>query len=72
MQYLGKGTQLAVEGQLRQDRWEQDEQKRSRVKINARVVQLLGGRDNDAPARQKEEPHDAGFPDDFVDDDIPF
>jgi single-strand DNA-binding protein len=41
--YLVKGKQIAVEGELRQDRWEQDGQKRSKVKIAASNVQLLGG-----------------------------
>jgi single-strand DNA-binding protein len=41
--YLVKGKQIAVEGELRQDRWEQDGQKRSKVKIAANNVQLLGG-----------------------------
>ena len=42
-QYLTKGKQIAVDGELRQDRWEQDGQSRSRVIINANNVQLLGG-----------------------------
>lgn len=42
-QYMIKGKQVAVEGELRQDRWEQDGQSRSKVIINAQNVQLLGG-----------------------------
>jgi len=42
-QYLQKGTRIAVTGELRQDRWEQDGQQRSRVFINATNIQLLGG-----------------------------
>ncbi len=42
-QYLIKGKQIAVEGELRQDRWEQDGQKRTRVYVFANNVQLLGG-----------------------------
>ena len=41
--YLKKGQQVGIQGQLRQDRWEQDGQKRSRVVIDADNVQLLGG-----------------------------
>jgi single-strand DNA-binding protein len=41
-QYLVKGKQVAVEGELRQDRWEQDGQNRSKVLIAASNVQLLG------------------------------
>ncbi len=43
-QYLTKGQQVAVEGTLAQDRWEQDGQKRSKVKILANNIQLLGSR----------------------------
>lgn len=42
--YLTKGKQIAVEGSLRQDRWQQDGQNKSRVVIVADNVQLLGGR----------------------------
>ncbi|HOX17973.1 MAG TPA: single-stranded DNA-binding protein [Spirochaetales bacterium] len=45
--YLVKGKQVAVNGELRQDRWEQDGQKRSKVKIVANNVQLLGGGQRD-------------------------
>jgi len=41
-QYLQKGTKIAVTGELRQDRWEQDGQSRSRVFIHANNIQLLG------------------------------
>jgi single-strand DNA-binding protein len=41
--YLVKGKQIAVEGELKQDRWEQDGQARSKVVITAGNVQLLGG-----------------------------
>jgi single-strand DNA-binding protein len=42
-QYLIKGKQVAVEGELHQNRWEQDGQSRSKIEINANNVQLLGG-----------------------------
>lgn len=42
-QYLTKGKQVAIEGELRQNRWEQDGQARSKVEIFANNVQLLGG-----------------------------
>jgi len=47
-QYLTKGTQLAVQGQLRQDRWEQDGAKRSKVIIEATNIQLLSSRSDRA------------------------
>jgi single-strand DNA-binding protein len=42
-QYLVKGKQVAIDGELRQDRWEQDGQNRSKIEIIANNVQLLGG-----------------------------
>ena len=42
--YLTKGKQIAVEGYLKQDRWEKDGQKFSKVTVVANTVQLLGGR----------------------------
>ncbi|MGP1431329.1 MAG: single-stranded DNA-binding protein [Treponema sp.] len=41
-QYLIKGKQVAIEGELRQNRWEQDGQSRSKVEIVANNIQLLG------------------------------
>lgn len=42
-QYLVKGKQVGIDGELRQNRWEQDGQSRSKVEIAAFNVQLLGG-----------------------------
>ena len=42
-QYLLKGKTVGVEGELRQDRWQQDGQNRSKVEIVANNIQLLGG-----------------------------
>ena len=42
-QYLTKGKSVGVEGELRQDRWQQDGQNRSKVEIVADNIQLLGG-----------------------------
>lgn len=75
--YLGKGKQICINGRLRQDRWESNGQKNSRVVIVAETVQLLGGRDNGAgsggnyqqPAQQQAPAYNNGgdFP-----EDIPF
>ncbi len=43
--FLTKGKQVGVNGELRQDRWEQDGQRRSKVEIICNNLQLLGGRD---------------------------
>lgn len=50
--YLTKGKQICVRGFLKQERWEKDGQKQSRVVIVSEQCQLLGGKsdsDNSAP-----------------------
>ena len=42
-QYLTKGKSVGVDGELRQDRWQQDGQNRSKIEIVAGNIQLLGG-----------------------------
>ena len=71
--YLGKGKQICINGRLRQDRWESNGQKNSRVVIVAETVQLLGGRENgqqSAPQAQQPagEYQSAGSGDDFLED----
>jgi single-strand DNA-binding protein len=41
-QYLVKGKQIGLDGELRQDRWEQDGQKRSKIEIIVNNIQFLG------------------------------
>ena len=48
--YLTKGTQIAVDGYLKQDRWEKDGQKFSRIGIIANSVQLCGGKKDSGSA----------------------
>jgi single-strand DNA-binding protein len=83
-QYLVKGKQVGVEGSLRQDRWEKDGQARSKVKITASNVMLLGGRPgSQAPGSAQApgsgpapsgggEPPEGAPPADTFEDDIPF
>ncbi|MAG13093.1 MAG: single-stranded DNA-binding protein [Spirochaetales bacterium] len=79
-QYLVKGKQVGIDGELRQSRWEKDGQSRSRVEIAAFNVQLLGGGRGSAPPRDQGDtadansgsynpPSDAGAE---FEDDIPF
>lgn len=42
-QYLTKGRPIFVEGQLKLDQWEQDGQKKSKLRVRADRVQFLGG-----------------------------
>lgn len=48
--YLTKGKQIAVQGALKQDRWEKDGQKFSRIRIMATNIELLGGRSDNGGA----------------------
>lgn len=45
-EYLAKGRPVLIEGRLQQDRWDDKEtgQKRSKLKVVADAMQLLGGR----------------------------
>ena len=45
--YLTKGKQIAVDGYLKQDRWEKDGKTSSRVVIHANSVQLMGSSKSD-------------------------
>lgn len=49
-QYLTKGKQIAVQGSLKQDRWEKDGQKFSKIRIMANTIELLGGRADGSPS----------------------
>jgi len=46
--YLLKGKMVGIDGELRQDRWQQDGQNRSKIEIIASYVQLLGGGGNNS------------------------
>ena len=71
--------QIAVDGALKQDRWQKDGQNFSKVYIVANTVQLLGGKSDgeqthtsSAPksAHNTNQSDDGGFPED--NSDIPF
>lgn len=49
--YLAKGTPVLVEGELDQQTWEKDGQKRSKVLLNVSHLQLVGRKDG---AREEE------------------
>ena len=51
-QYMVKGKQVGIDGELRQNRWEQDGQPRSKIEIAAFNVQLLGGGRGNQPVSQ--------------------
>ena len=63
-QYLIKGKQGAIDGELRQNRWEQDGQPRSKIEIVANNVQLLGGSPSggsSAPSSRTQPERDGGW-----------
>ncbi len=67
--YLTKGTQIAVDGELRQERWEKDGQHHSKVVIVANSIQLLGGKREGNPASS---PNVSQSNEQPFEDDIPF
>lgn len=79
--YLVKGKQVGIQGELRQNRWEQDGQRRSKVEIFVQDLNLLGGGGtggggggsyNSAPASGQSQ--SGGYTDSGSDfeDDVPF
>jgi len=80
--FLLKGKQVAVAGELRQDRWDQDGQTRSRVYIVVSAVQLLAdprpkdGANTPSGTPASGQPHAAKpttkHPMDDFEDEIPF
>ena len=67
-QYLGKGSPVLIEGRLKQDTWEDNGQKRSKLRIIADRMQMLGGGKGKKQAPPAE-PVTAGGP---PDEDAPF
>lgn len=73
--YLLKGKQVAISGSLKQDRWEKDGQKQSRVSIIVNNIQLVGGRDGSAQtdnAPTGGSPAPAQFDDGGFHEDVPW
>lgn len=57
-EYLSKGSSVLIEGRLKLDRWEQDGQKRSKIKIVGEKMQMLGGRSGGGGGQSG--PHSSG------------
>ena len=49
-EYLSKGSPVLIEGRLKQDKWEQDGEKRSKVKVIGERMQMLGSRPGSSQA----------------------
>ena len=43
-EYLSKGSSILIEGRLKLDSWEKDGQKRSKLRVVADKMQMVGGR----------------------------
>lgn len=56
-EYLSKGAPVLIEGKLKQDRWEQDGQKRSKVKVVGEKMQMLGGKSGGGGGGRPSAPH---------------
>lgn len=44
-EYLSKGSPVLIEGRLKLDTWEKDGQKRSKLRVTAEKMQMLGSRE---------------------------
>ena len=53
-EYMEKGRQIGVSGELVQDKWENKQgEKRSKIKINARNIKFLGGNKQNGKQQNK-------------------
>jgi single-strand DNA-binding protein len=86
VQYLIKGQQVGIEYSLKQERWEKDGMKRSKVSLDVQNIQLLGSRKenggyiqptNQSQPRPQQNAYESytppsGMTEDDYDDPIPF
>lgn len=64
--YLTKGKGVGISGHLKQDRWEKDGQKKSKIYIVADNVKLLGGKADGAVATSENtKTETSDFPEDI-------
>lgn len=68
---MHKGTPVIVEGNLKQERWEQDGQARYAVRIKVRNFPIIARGREEGGSAPPQQQADAG-PEVFEDDDIPF
>lgn len=66
-QFLSKGSPVLIEGRLRLETWEKDGQKRSKHKVVADKMQLLGSRGEGGQSREpaplrQDQPRDGDVP----------
>jgi len=73
-EYLPKGQQVAVSGEISLNEWDSDNGKKTSLELNVREIELLGGK---SESTQRTKPESTGFrdkpaDDGFAEDDIPF
>ena len=61
-EYLSKGSPVLIEGRLQLDQWEQDGQKRSKLKVVGERMQMLGSRGGQSSPRNDTAPADEHGP----------
>lgn len=70
-QHLLKGTKVSITGRLRQNQWERDGQKHSRLEVIVSEIELMGPR-----SQQNQQPHQGEYQQqpaiDMYGTDIPF
>ena len=79
-EYLNKGSSVLIEGRLKMDSWEKDGQKRTKLKVVAERMQMVGGRGgggqgggSSSPRTASADPHEYSTASmDPPDDEIPF
>lgn len=54
VEYLTRGTQVLVEGEIQTDAWEKDGEKKSRKFVRVLKVQLCGGKRREEPSMEEE------------------
>ncbi|NOZ40312.1 MAG: single-stranded DNA-binding protein [Planctomycetes bacterium] len=80
-EYLSKGSNILIEGRLKYDTWEKDGQKRSKLRVVAEKMQMVGGRSgggggggnhSEGSQQSQEAPAEAPAPTMPPSDEIPF
>ena len=70
--YIGKGRLVGVTGELKQDRWEKDGNKRSRVIVNARNIKFLDYEDDNMATKDTSNKQESDVEIDEEGFDVPF
>ena len=71
-QYVTKGKQILVEGELNIDNYEKDGEKRSFTKVKVDRLEFLGGNSNANTENKQNNEHKIEEFNDFDEDEIPF